>query len=77
MHAPSRRIRPLLGLLFAMMFVSLLLSACATTPPHYALEGSQQVESRPPQPHPHALWVKGHYSYVEGKYAWVPGHWKR
>ena len=25
---------------------------------------------------PTAIWVQGHYAYVDGRYIWVPGHWE-
>lgn len=60
-------------------FAAALLAAggCATTgqPPPPAELTVATV--RPPKPHPHAMWVQGHYVYHHGRYHWVPGHWTR
>jgi hypothetical protein len=26
-------------------------------------------------PHPHAIWIDGHWRERRGGYVWVPGHW--
>ncbi len=44
----------------------------ASTPQHLAAVGNQAGQP----PHPHAVWAAGYYAYKDGRYVWVPGHWK-
>ncbi len=62
-------------------------SGCATSHQHHQRNHNQRpvavVKQHPhptkegKKPHPHAMWVKGHYAYKAGRYLWVPGHWRR
>lgn len=38
-----------------------------------------RMEVVAPQPHPRAVWMKGHWQWRPraGQWAWVPGHWRR
>ena len=66
----------------AVIFAVTLLVGCATAPtPRTTLmarpgKGGVVAVSKHHKPHPHAMWVKGHYAYKSGRYVWVPGHWK-
>jgi hypothetical protein len=33
------------------------------------------VETRPPAPHGHYVWVGGYHRWDGGAYVWVPGRW--
>lgn len=35
-----------------------------------------QVETRPDQPAPEAVWVDGYWRWQGGQYVWVPGYWE-
>jgi hypothetical protein len=27
-------------------------------------------------PHPHAIWITGHWRHRHGGYIWIPGYWR-
>ena len=71
-------------LLTALSILVLASSGCAMTH-HQRNHSEQPLAANPHQvqtkqgkkPHPHAVWMKGHYAYKSGRYMWVPGHWRR
>lgn len=74
----SSKLRRRVGELPAVLAVLLLVlglcaSGCATSGHGHAQLG---VRAHGPKPHPHAIWMKGHWSYQGGHYHWVKGHWK-
>jgi hypothetical protein len=36
----------------------------------------EQVEVVSPAPAAGAVWVRGHWDWVNGSYVWAPGHWR-
>ena len=34
-------------------------------------------ERRPPPPGPGSVWIDGFWSWRDGRYVWIPGHWDR
>ena len=64
------------AILSLILGLGLTATGCATAPPP---SNGRVAVARVGQtkPHPHSLWVKGHYAYRSGRYVWVPGHWVR
>jgi len=75
---PMRHHRSLPSVLLRVLWLSAALlglslgAGCATAPP----AGRNLHATAPGSPHPHAIWVKGHFAYQTGRYIWVPGHWR-
>lgn len=89
MHPRSCRARqsstPVLGrTLFALGLF--LAAGCATIRPHASSTEAQQADPSSQTDAlagegrtstlPTAIWIKGHYAYLDGRYVWVPGHWQ-
>jgi hypothetical protein len=71
-------------LITALSILVLAASGCATTHQHQNHPKQPMVVKPHPnpgkkgkKPHPHSVWMKGHYTYKSGRYLWVPGHWRR
>lgn len=62
------------GLLAALVVLVLSPAGCAGGKP--GLEARAEV--RPPRPAKRAVWVPGHWEWVDRKsgYRWVEGHWR-
>ena len=70
--SPRRLLRIAAGTILAAMMLSVAGCAGRTPPPPL------RVEVRPARPHARAVWVPGHWKWVNRKvgYRWVPGHWR-
>jgi hypothetical protein len=70
LHDAYERARPRAWLVVLMIMGSLGCAAPARIPP-------LESELRPERPHPHSVWVGGHYRYHDGRQVWTRGHWSR